>query len=187
MMDNNARIAVVGGGSWATALIKILHTNVDKVNWWVRNKANLEHIEQFHRNPNYLRYLKLNTETLSLSTDLKQIIKDSDVLIFAIPSAFLKETLEQEGVKSLKGKIVISAIKGIVPETHDTVGKFFRDRYEVQDNDLGMIAGPCHSEELAMEKLSFLTLAFNDLDKADFLEEKLACRYIKIAKTIDVI
>ena len=186
-MDDNSKIAVIGGGSWATAIVKILHTNMDNVHWWVRKQANLEHIQQFHRNPNYLRYLKLNTANLSLSTDLKQIIKDSDVLIFAIPSAFLKETLEQEGVKSLKGKVVISAIKGIIPETHDTVGQFFRDKYDVKESDLGMIAGPCHSEELAMEKLSYLTLSFNDLDKANFLADKLACRFIKISKTTDLV
>ena len=185
-MNNSARIAVIGGGSWGTALIKILLSNVDSINWWVRKKANLEHIQQFHHNPNYLRYLKLNTEKINLKTDLSQVIEKSDVLIFAIPAAFLKETLEQENIKSLKGKIVVSAIKGIVPETHDTVGKFFRDKYGVKESDLGMIAGPCHSEELAMEKLSYLTLAFNDLEKADFIEEKLSCRFIRISKTLDV-
>ena len=185
-MNNNTRIAVIGGGSWATALVKILHSNGDTINWWIRKKVNLEHIQQFHRNPNYLRYLKLNTENLNLSNDLKHTIENSDVIIFAIPAAFLKETLEQGNIKSLKGKTVISAIKGIVPETHDTVGEFFLDKFDVDKNDIGMIAGPCHSEELAMEKLSFLTLAFYDLEKADFLEEKLACRFIRISKTSDV-
>lgn len=186
-MKNNTRIAVIGGGSWATALMKILHTNSDSINWWIRKKVNLEHIQQFHNNPNYLRYLKFDTKKLNLTTDLKQVIKNSDVLIFAIPAAFLKETLDQSNIKSLKGKIVISAIKGIVPETHNTVGKFFQDHYGVKESDLGMIAGPCHSEELAMEKLSFLTLAFNDLKKADFIEEKLACRFVRISKTLDLI
>ncbi len=185
-MNNNARIAVIGGGSWGTALVKLFHSNMDSVNWWIRKKANLEHIQQFHHNPNYLRYLKFNTAKLKISTDLKQVVKNSDILVFAIPAAFLKETLEQGSIKSLKGKIVISAIKGIVPETYDTVGKFFRDNYEVAESDLGMIAGPCHSEELAMEKLSFLTLAFNDLEKADFILNKLASRFIRISKTTDV-
>lgn len=185
-MDNNAKIGVVGGGSWGTALVKILHANDDSINWWIRKEENLEHIQQFHHNPNYLRYLKFNTGKLNLSNDLKQVTRNSDILIFAIPAAFLKETLEQENIRSLKSKVIISAIKGIVPESYNTVGKFFRDNYKVDESDLGMIAGPCHSEELAMEKLSFLTLAFNDLEKASFIEKKLARRYLRISKTQDV-
>jgi glycerol-3-phosphate dehydrogenase (NAD(P)+) len=121
-----------------------------------------------------------------LSTDLKHTINNSDVLIFAVPAAFLKETLKHGNIKNLRSKVVISAIKGIVPESHDTVGKFFRDSYEVNEDDLGMIAGPCHSEELAMEKLSFLTLAFNDLEKAELIEKKLSKRYLRISRTTDV-
>ncbi len=186
-MYNNARIAVIGGGSWGTALCKILHSNDDSINWWIRKKANLEHIQQFHHNPNYLSYLKFNTAKLNLTTDLSHTVKNSDVLIFAVPAAFLKETLDQENIKSLKDKIVISAIKGIVPETYDTVGNFFQGKYKVKESDIGMIAGPCHSEELAMEKLSYITLAFNDLKKADYIGEKLISRFIRISKTTDVI
>lgn len=186
-MENNSRIAVIGGGSWGTALCKILHSNDRSINWWIRKKANLEHIRQFHHNPNYLSYLNFNTAKLNLTTDLNQTIRNSDILIFAIPAAFLKETLDQANIKSLKNKTVISAIKGIVPETYDTVGNFFRRNYEVNESDIGMIAGPCHSEELAMEKLSYLTLAFNDLKKADYIGEKLSSRFIRISKTTDVI
>lgn len=185
-MDKNPRIGVVGGGSWGTALTKILHSNDDSINWWIRKKANLEHIQQFHHNPNYLSYLKFNTAKLNLTNELSYAIKNSDILIFAIPAAFLKETMDQENIRSLKGKIIISAIKGIVPEIHDTVGKFFHVKYNVKESDIGMIAGPCHSEELAMEKLSYLTLAFNDMEKADYIEKKLNSRFIRISKTNDV-
>lgn len=186
-MTNNSRIAVIGGGSWGTALCKILHSNDGSINWWIRKKANLEHIRQFHHNPNYLSYLNFNITNLNLTTDLNQAISSSDILIFAIPAAFLKEALDQLSIMSLKNKTVISAIKGIVPETYDTVGNFFRENYEVNESDIGMIAGPCHSEELAMEKLSYLTLAFNDLKKADYIAEKLSSRFIRISKTTDVI
>jgi glycerol-3-phosphate dehydrogenase (NAD(P)+) len=185
-MNNDARIGVVGGGSWGTALVKILNSNNDHLNWWIRKKENLEYIQQFHHNPNYLRYIKFNTSKLNLSTDLNKVIKNSDILVFAIPAAFLKDTLEQENIRDLKSKVIISAIKGIVPESYDTVGKFFRDAYNVDEKNLGMIAGPCHSEELAMEKLSYLTLAFNDPEKASFIERKLTKPYLRISKTRDL-
>jgi len=181
------RIAIIGGGSWATALVKVLAHPPGKLHWWVRSEETAEHIRHFHRNPNYLSYLDLPVERLHVSTDLKHIIRDAEYLIFAIPAAFLKETMYGITAKDMKGKTVISAIKGIVPENHSTVTNFFRTEYGVPNENLGIISGPCHSEEVAMEKLSFLTLAIDDQEKAEFLKTHFKAPFIRLALSRDLV
>ncbi|MBN4051179.1 NAD(P)-dependent glycerol-3-phosphate dehydrogenase [bacterium AH-315-M05] len=187
-MDERPKIAVIGGGSWATALVKILSNNLDVVYWWMRNKGSVEHIEKHHHNPNYLRSVEFELDKLKVSTDLSDVISDSDILIFAVPSAFLKEVLEN--IKSLEGlfkdKIIFSAIKGIIPANNVIVGEFFHNQYKIPYENIGVISGPCHAEEVAMEKLSYLTVACQDTDTAKLLASKLECRYIKTTVSDDI-
>ncbi len=179
-------IAVIGGGSWGTALVKLLLENQSAVHWWVRRKETEDHIRTYHRNPNYLSYLELDASRIQLYTDIEAVLQKADTLIFAVPAAFLPDCLEGVKPEDLKGKTIVSAIKGIVPEENLTIGNYFRTFFKVDENQIGIIAGPCHSEEVAMEKLSFLTIAFNDPGKAEKLMTMLSSRYMRIKATRDV-
>jgi glycerol-3-phosphate dehydrogenase (NAD(P)+) len=179
-------IAVIGGGSWATALMKMLCNNCERVNWWVRNKETAEYISKFHHNPSYISSVEFEAKKINVSADLKKVISGSDVLIMAVPSAFLKGSLSSVTKEDLKNKKIFSAIKGIVPEHNLIIAEFFNQVYEVPIENIGVISGPCHAEEVAMEKLSYLTIASQNSDNAKFLAEKLSCRYIKTTVSDDI-
>lgn len=180
-------IAVIGAGSWGTALVKVLSENTDNVNWWVRTEDSASYIRQYKRNPNYLSYLELPVDNITISTDLKEIINRSSLLVFAVPSAFLSDTLQGLEKKDFGDKSIVSAIKGIVPETYTIVSRYFHDVYDISYEDIGIISGPCHSEEVAMERLSFLTVAFGNENKGKYLIEKLSSRYMKISGSRDIL
>lgn len=188
MINSESRIAVIGAGSWGTALIKLLQFNQANVGWWVRNKENLDFIQEKKRNPKYLRYVDLNTDKLELSIDLKQIITEYDILVFAIPSAFLNNTLESFEIcpEDFENKLIVSAIKGIVPESNQIVARYFKDKYAVPFENIGIIAGPCHAEEVAMQKLSYLTVAFLKLSKAKFFAKRIETPYMKVKTSKDI-
>jgi glycerol-3-phosphate dehydrogenase (NAD(P)+) len=179
-------IAVIGGGSWATALVKMLCNNMENVNWWVRSKETADYILKYHHNPNYISSVEFELKKINVSSDLKEIISASDVLIMAIPSAFLKESLAGITKEDLKNKKIFSAIKGIVPEHNLIIAEFFNQIYEVPIKNVGVITGPCHAEEVAMEKLSYLTIASQNPESANFVASKLACRYIKTSTSDDI-
>jgi glycerol-3-phosphate dehydrogenase (NAD(P)+) len=185
-MSNQAKIAVIGGGSWATAIIKMLSENLDTIGWYMRSVYAIEHIKRNKHNPNYLSSAELHPEQLDLSDDMNKIVDNYDVLIFAIPSAFLHTEL-QKLTFSLEDKIVFSAIKGIVPESGLIVGEHFHDHYNVPFENIGVITGPCHAEEVAMERLSYLTLACQDQEKAKELSKYITGRYIKAKISDDII
>ncbi len=185
-MSNQTKIAVLGGGSWATAIVKMLSENLDTIGWYMRSVYAIEHIKRNKHNPSYLSSAELHPEQLDLSDDMNYIVENYDILIFAIPSAFLKTELEKLTV-SLKGKIIFSAIKGIVPETGLIIGEHFHDMHNVPFENIGVLAGPCHAEEVAMERLSYLTLACQDQEKAKHLSTFIASRYIKTKISDDII
>ncbi len=185
-MSIKTQIAVIGGGSWATALVKMLCNNAEQVHWWIRNETTVEYIKKFKHNPNYLTSVEFETNKLVLNTDLKEVIKNAAVLIMAVPSAFLKETLSQLSEDDFKNKQVFSAIKGIVPEHNLIVGEFFNTEYKIPMENIGVITGPCHAEEVAMEKLSYLTIASQGTENAAFIASQLSCRYIKTTVSDDI-
>ncbi|MCF2874844.1 MULTISPECIES: NAD(P)H-dependent glycerol-3-phosphate dehydrogenase [unclassified Tenacibaculum] len=185
-MSTHQKIAVLGGGSWATAIVKMLSENLDTIGWYMRSVYAIEHIKRNKHNPSYLSSAELHPEQLDLSDDMNYIVENYDVLIFAIPSAFLKTELEKLSV-SLENKIIFSAIKGIVPESGLIVGEHFHDIHNVPFENIGVITGPCHAEEVAMERLSYLTLACQDEQKAKDLSKFIAGRYIKTKISDDII
>lgn len=180
------KFAVLGGGSWATAIVKMLSENQEKVGWYMRNSDAVAYIKKEKHNPNYLTSVAFNTEQLHLTDDINDVIKTADVLIFAIPSAFLEGEL-QKVTASLKGKIIFSAIKGIVPETGLIVGEHFHEKYNIPFENIGVITGPCHAEEVALERLSYLTIASADEDKAKLVAKNLSSDYIKTKISDDII
>ena len=185
-MDKNIKFAVIGGGSWATAIVKMLCENQKQVGWYMRSVYVKEHILNEQHNPNYLSSVEFHTEQLKLSNDINEIVDYADYLIFAIPSAFFNSELEKLTV-SLKDKIIFSAIKGIVPETGLIVGEHFHKKYEIPFKNIGVITGPCHAEEVALERLSYLTVACADEEKAKVMAKNLACNYIKTKISDDII
>ena len=185
-MNNQLKVAVLGGGSWATAIVKMLCENLETVGWYMRSTYAAEHINLNKHNPNYLSSAELHPSQLDLSNDINKAVSNYDILIFAIPSAFL--TLELEKLtESLEHKIVFSAIKGIVPETGLIVGEHFYEKYNVPYKNIGVITGPCHAEEVAMERLSYLTIACQDEDKAKTVGGWLQSRYIRVKISDDII
>jgi glycerol-3-phosphate dehydrogenase (NAD(P)+) len=186
MMCDQKKIAVLGGGSWATAIVKILSENTETVGWYMRNRNAIEYIKKNNHNPNYLRAADVYASQLDLSSDIDSIVANYDILIFAIPSAFLMSELEKLK-EPLKNKIVFSAIKGIVPETGLIVGEHFHKEYGIPFDNIGVITGPCHAEEVAMERLSYLTIACQNEDNAKLMSSSLKSWYIKTKTSDDII
>ena len=185
-MEDSPKFAVFGGGSWATAIVKMLCENLEHVGWYMRNVDAIKHIKKEQHNPNYLSAVEFNTDKLKLSNDINEMVAYADYLIFVIPSAFIHQELEKLKT-SLDGKVIISAIKGIVPESSLIVGEHFNTYFNVAFDDIGVISGPCHAEEVALERLSYLTIACADDTKASVVADHLSCDYIKCNISDDVI
>ena len=185
-MDNQPKVAVLGGGSWATAIVKMLCENLETVGWYMRSTYVAEHIKLNKHNPNYLSSAELHPNQLILSNNINKTVEDYDILVFAIPSAFLTSELRKL-TTPLTEKVVFSAIKGIVPESGLIVGEHFFKNYNTPYNNIGVITGPCHAEEVAMERLSYLTIACQDQDQAKKVGECLKSRYIRVKISDDII
>ncbi len=182
-------IAVIGGGSWATALVKILSHNSEgqrDINWWVRKTETVDFINLNKHNPSYLSDVEINLSRVHVSNNLKETIENSKIVILAVPSAFLKDTLDPLPPDIFFEKIVFSAIKGIIPEDLLIIGDFLNQAYLISLDNIGVITGPCHAEEVAMEKLSYLTIASKDTENAATLASMMNCRYIKTIVSDDI-
>jgi len=185
-MNKLPKVAVFGGGSWATAIVKMLCENLDQVGWYMRNKATISYIKKEHHNPNYLSSAEFDVSKLKMTNNINQMVKYADVLIFVIPSAFLKSELDKITV-DFSNKIIFSAIKGIVPESGLIVGEHFNQLLNIPIENIGVISGPCHAEEVAMERLSYLTISCRDEEKAIMLSNYLSSDYIKTKISDDII
>ena len=180
------RFGVIGGGSWPTAIIKMLTNNLKSVSWWMRNEETISYIRKYGHNPNYISSVQFDKKRIHLSSSLASVISESDILIFAVPSAFLDGLLRTIGKEIFKGKIVFSAIKGIVPEHNLIAGEYFNSVFDVPLERFGVITGPCHAEEVALEKLSYLTIASQNTKIASQVASCLACRYIRTTVSDDI-
>lgn len=179
-------VAVIGGGSWATALVKILCNSKDQVNWYVRNEDTVKYIRQYRHNPTYLQSVEFDTDKINVSPDLAETIRISDIIIIATPSAFLVKLFEGIGQELFHGKTVFSAVKGIIPEYNAIPARFIHKTFRVPYNAIGIICGPCHAEEVALERLSYLTIACQNDSYAREMAGMLSCRYIKTTISDDL-
>lgn len=186
MKRSMKKIAVIGGGSWATALVKILCNNRDTVYWFMRNEEAVQHILAYRHNPHYLQSVEFDLNKIHVSSNLEEIISIADVLIIATPSAFLVKLFENTSPELFKGKVVYSAVKGIVPEYNAIPARFFHKTFGTPYSDIGIISGPCHAEEVALERLSYLTIASQNEGQAKEMAHALACRYIKTTISDDL-
>ena len=185
-MDKTTKYAIFGSGSWATAIVKMLCENLDEVGWYMRSVYTKAHILKEQHNPSYLSSVEFHTEQLKLSNDINEIGDWADVLIFVIPSAFIHTELQKLTV-DISHKVVVSAVKGIIPETGLLVGEHFHDHYNISFENIGVIAGPCHAEEVALERLSYLTISCTDATKAQAIADVLSSDYIKTKISDDII
>jgi glycerol-3-phosphate dehydrogenase (NAD(P)+) len=185
-MDKALKYAVFGAGSWATAIVKMLCENLDEVGWYMRSIYTKEHLLREQHNPNYLSSVEFHLEQLKLSNDINEMAHYADVLIFVIPSAFINGELEKLKI-DISNKIIVSAVKGIIPETGLLVGQHFNEHYNIPFENIAVIAGPCHSEEVALERLSYLTISCSDAEKAQTIANSLSSDYIKTKISDDII
>jgi glycerol-3-phosphate dehydrogenase (NAD(P)+) len=186
MSELKNKVGVIGGGSWATALVKILCNNLENVGWWMRNEDAVEHIHKYRHNLKYLQSVEFNTDKINVSTNLEEIITSSEIILIASPSAFLTSIFEDLPKELMKGKTVFSAVKGIIPEYHAIPARFIHKTFDTPYDQIGIICGPCHAEEVALERLSYLTIACQDEDIAEEMADICACRYIKTTVSDDL-
>ncbi|NPA43592.1 MAG: glycerol-3-phosphate dehydrogenase [Chlorobi bacterium] len=179
------RVGVLGNGSWATAIVKMLSENTDEIGWYIRTPYTLGYILEHKHNPKYIPQIEFDISKLKLSNDINEIVRHADYLIVAIPSAFLKPELDKI-TEPLEDKVVFSAVKGIIPENLMILGEYLEARYGMPPERLGVIAGPCHAEEVAMERLSYLTVAAGKKEHARRLASLLESHYIKTTLSKDV-
>ena len=185
-MDKPLKYAVFGSGSWATAIVKMLCENQQEVGWYMRSVYIKEHLLKEQHNPSYLSSVEFNLDKLKLSNDINEMAAYADVLVFVVPSAFMHSELEKL-TYNIKDKIIVSAVKGIIPETGLLVGEHFHDIYKVPFENIAVIAGPCHAEEVALERLSYLTISCADPEKAQAIADTLSSDYIKTKISDDII
>lgn len=179
------QIGIIGSGSWATALVKIISEKPQvSVRWWIRNSETLDYIREFHHNPRYLSSVKIDLQKVALHSDIQSMIETCDAVILAVPSAFLHEALKD--ISLPKEKIYISAVKGVDPTTRLVIARYLEQKHGISPENIGLITGPCHAEEVALEKLSYLTLAATDNALAERIELLIRCRYINTCTNNDL-
>ncbi len=182
---STSEITIIGDGSWATAIMKMLLENGNRPGWYIREKPRLQYILEHKRNPDYLSSIDLNTEAVTFFSDLNKAVENSKILLFVVPSVYLKETLAALD-KKLNDKFVVSAIKGIIPGDNILIADYFRDTHKVDPAKYAVISGPSHAEEVAMEKLSYLTIAAGQTKFGREISELLNSSFIKTSVNEDV-
>jgi len=185
---STSRIGIIGNGSWATALIKILCDNKEEksMTWWLRHADDVTFIETYQHNPRYLTDVSINLNQVKLSHDIKTTITENDILLIAVPSAFVHDVLKDLSPADFEGKTIVSAVKGVNPDTHQIISHYFETVWQVPSEKISAVSGPCHAEEVAMEKLSYLTIASTDEPLAVKICDLLTCRYIYGKTTTDI-
>jgi glycerol-3-phosphate dehydrogenase (NAD(P)+) len=180
------KFGVIGSGSWATALAKILTDNKCQINWLVRSQKIADHINKRHHNPNYLSSVYFNTTLLSLSINIKEVVAASDIVLVAVPSAYVADTLQPLSKDAFYNKKIISAVKGILQQNNQLLNDYLKEKYDFTLQDYFTVMGPCHAEEVAAEKLSYLTFSGLDIQTANEISSKFSTPYLNTIVNNDV-
>lgn len=181
------KFGIIGSGSWATALAKILTDKNQPINWWIRNDESIDFFKRRHHNPHYLSSVDFNPALLNFSSDLREVVKNSDTLVFAVPSAYAEETLDKLRQNDLEEKKIISAIKGLLPNRDILLNFYLKEKFDFPLENYFAVLGPCHAEEVADEKLSYLTFSGADSDMAGKIAEKFASDYVNTVVNHDIL
>ena len=185
-MFNVGKIAIIGGGSWATAIAKIIVSHTHHIGWYMRRDDRIEDFKRLSHNPAYLTSVHFNTDEIFFSSDINKLVEDYDTLVFVTPSPYLKNHLKKLKTR-INDKSIVTAIKGIVPEENLVCSEYFHQVYDVPYDNLAVIGGPSHAEEVALERLSYLTVGCVNREKAQAFTEVLANNFIKTKVSGDVI
>jgi glycerol-3-phosphate dehydrogenase (NAD(P)+) len=178
---------IIGSGSWATALVKILTDKKHAVNWWVRNEDSIAHIRHRHHNPSYLSSIEFDISLLSMSSDIGEVVRNSDIVIIAIPSAYIQQSIGHLKQEDWEGKKIVSAVKGILPEQNILLNYYLQQQFNIPLDDYFAVLGPCHAEEVAEEKLSYLTFSGIDIGTASSIASHFATDYINPIVNHDIL
>ena len=181
------QFGMIGSGSWATALAKLLTDNGNKINWWIRNNDTIKTIKTRHHNPHYLHSAYFNVEQLTLTNNIAEVVANSDVLVIATPSAYAEDALKNLDKNAFTNKIIISAIKGILPSKNQLLNDFLKEEFDVDLKNYFTVLGPCHAEEVASEKLSYLTFSGIDEVTAKQLSQYFKTDYLNVVTNHDVV
>lgn len=179
-------IAIIGSGSWATAVAKIFLESVEEIWWYVRREETIEEFRRMEHNPTYLTSVKFPIDRIHFSSDINEVVREADTLVFVTPSPYLKAQLKKLKVK-LHNKYIMTAIKGIVPDENLVCTEYFRTQFGVPDEQLLVLGGPSHAEEVALDRLTYLTVGCSNLDRAKRMAEIVANSYVKTTTSADVI
>ena len=180
------RVAVIGGGSWATAIIKILTANLEHIHWWVYEPEIVDGINLYGHNPKYLSSTFINPKDVKVSNDLRAVVAKSDYVIIVTPSAFLQKTMEPLKKSKLNKKKIITAVKGIIPETMQFITDYLHTEFSIPTSNIAMISGPSHAEEIAQEKFTFLTAASVNPELAADVARMFTNRYVRASVSSDI-
>jgi glycerol-3-phosphate dehydrogenase (NAD(P)+) len=175
----------MGGGSWATAIAKIISMTQTNFNWYMRRPEQIEEFKNIGHNPSYLTGVRFNIDNIQFYDNINDVVENCDTLIFAIPSPFLKQHLQKLHTP-LKNKMLISAIKGIVPDENMLVSDYFAKFYDVPDENIAVLGGPCHAEEVALERLSYLTVGCTHEERAQVLSNMFNTHFVRTSTSKDV-
>ncbi len=184
-MKMPGKIAIMGGGSWATAIAKIILGQADVISWYIRRDDRIADFKRLGHNPAYLTSVRFDLNRIEFSSDINKVVREADTLIFVTPSPYLKSHLRKLKIK-IRDKFVVTAIKGIVPDDNRIISDYFHEIYGVPEENIAVIAGPCHAEEVALERLSYLTIGCKDTEKAQAFANRLTGHYIKTSVSADV-
>ncbi|HLU16545.1 MAG TPA: NAD(P)H-dependent glycerol-3-phosphate dehydrogenase [Edaphocola sp.] len=179
-------IGVIGNGSWATALAKLLTANGHKICWWMRSESAVAHLKTHQHNEQYLSAVSFPRELILPTTDLNLLLQNCEHLVICIPSAYLLEVLEQMPKDGLKDKKIISAVKGILPQHYQLLNHYLEQHFAVPTDNYFAITGPCHAEEVAQERLSYLTFSGRRQDDTAAIAALFATSYLKTTVNNDV-
>lgn len=180
------KVGLVGGGSWATAIAKMLSRNHESVCWWVRNDSTKDFMLKNHHNPNYLSSVEFSEHFLNLTTNINELVEGSDLIILSVPSIYLEDCLKDLKIP-LDDKFIVSAIKGIIPGHYKIVSEYLKENYHLDYENYAVISGPCHAEEVALDRLSYLTIAAQNKGKAKLVSDCLKSQFIKTNLSNDIL
>lgn len=179
-------IAVLGSGSWATAIVKIATQNHNIVHWWVRENEIVEGVRQYGRNPLFLRSCQLDTSKIEITTDIKKVVYSTDTIVLVIPSAFVEKSLQDLTPSDFENKTIISATKGIIPSTNQIVADYLQTQFKIELEQQAVLSGPSHAEEIAQDGMTYLTIGAHSQYLAQQLANRFACRFVKTRTSTDI-
>jgi len=186
-MESLGKICIIGDGSWGTAMAKIMLKNQNKINWFIRSDDSIKKFLKTGHNPEYLSNVKFDLTKITFYSNIEKAIKNSDTIIIAIPSAYVKDSFKWVWSSAFKGKFVLSALKGIIPSDNAVVTEYLAYNFKIPIENLGVISGPVHAEEVALDRLSFLTVASKNSEKAQLLSRAISSEILKSSISTDVV